>query len=130
MTAGMSIKPIPEAELAEDFFTSLHIAHQSMREAFSRSGLSQDEVAALLAVDKALISRRLSGKDNLTYRTMSYMASAMKCRLVTFFRPFSELSGPGNYYWGATHLDRPVTKATNFVSVTGTSAIATAGGTL
>lgn len=72
---------LAEGDLWEEYYTNLHHAYEALREAFAKSGLTQDQLAAKLGVDKGLISRRLNGNENLTLRTMSFMASAMGCRL-------------------------------------------------
>ena len=66
-------------------------------EARSDKGLTQDDLACTLAVDKALISRRLNGEDNLTLKTCSFMATAMRCRLVVSFQPYEDVAGR-NYF--------------------------------
>lgn len=52
-------------------------AHDELRAAFERSGKTQQEVADLLGVDKAVINRRLKGTENLTLRTLAEMAWAI-----------------------------------------------------
>jgi transcriptional regulator with XRE-family HTH domain len=104
MTAGKKGDRIPEPILAEDYYDNLHRAHASMRDAFAlraSEGLSQDDIAAMLNADKALISKRLKGLENLTLRTLSYMASALTCRLLILFQPHEEIPA-SNYYYGCT----------------------------
>ncbi len=83
--------------LLDDYYANLHGAYNSMRECFLASGLSQDEVAESLDVDKSLISRRLNGSENLTLKTLSYMGTAMGYRLSITFVPYA-LVGNGNTY--------------------------------
>jgi transcriptional regulator with XRE-family HTH domain len=89
MTGG---KPLSKGDLWEEFATNLHDAYNSMRRAFQRSGLSQDELAFSLDADKGLISKRLHGQENLTFKTLSFMASALGCRLAINFVPYNEVA--------------------------------------
>lgn len=94
------IQPILKRTLLQDFYSALHDAYNSMLDAFRKReeqpGFSQDRLATLLNVDKALISRRLKGMENLTLRSLSSMATALDCRLVVKFQPFEEIDKP-NY---------------------------------
>jgi transcriptional regulator with XRE-family HTH domain len=78
MTDG---KKLDQGLLWEEYYTNLHRAYQSMRIAFASSGLTQDELAEKLGIDKSLISKRLNGSENLTLKTLSFMATALNCRL-------------------------------------------------
>jgi transcriptional regulator with XRE-family HTH domain len=89
-----AINTIPDGDLREDYYDNLHTAYNNMIFAFSRrsdQGITQDDLASRLNVDKSLISRRLNGRENLTLRSLSYMASAMECRLIIQFQPFEEI---------------------------------------
>jgi hypothetical protein len=100
MNAGTKYSAIPNNILIDDYFVALHVAHRSMHEAFnlrSADGLTQDDIAAMLDVDKAFISRRFNGTDNLTLKTLSNMGTALNCRLVILFRPYERV-GADNYY--------------------------------
>ena len=88
MTDG---RKLAKGDLWEEFSTNLHGAYNAMRRAFQRSGLSQDELAEKLGADKGLVSKRLHGKENLTFRTLSFMASAFGCRLSVSFVPYEEV---------------------------------------
>lgn len=88
MTAGK----LSKAELLEEYYTSLHRAYNAMWQAFKRSRLSQDEIAEKLGVDKALISKRLRGRDNLTLKTLSFMATAVGCRLTVDYTPYEHVA--------------------------------------
>ena len=83
---------LSEADLWEEYYTNLNRAYGEMRQAFKQSGLSQDEIAERLGVDKGLISKRLHSRENLTLRTHSFMASAMGCRLVMQYVPYSQVA--------------------------------------
>ena len=103
MTAGTLYKPIPERELVADYFDNLHRAYRALRAAFKQSSLTQDMLARLLGnVEKSQISRWLNGKQNLTLKSLSRMASAMQCALIIEFRPFDQLETPQtstNYFY-------------------------------
>ena len=123
MSDGIQFDPIPERELVEDFFDNLHRAYSALRAAFRSSGLNQDQIASRLGnVDKGFISRWLSGKQNLTLKTLSRLASAMKCALVIEFRPFDELIAPlaqDNYFFTADLTPKSKAGASNRVVIKG-----------
>jgi transcriptional regulator with XRE-family HTH domain len=77
-----------EGDLLEEYYTNLNDAYEAMRQAFQVRGITQDEIAKRLGVDKGLISRRLNGQENLTLKTLSFMASAMMCTLTIDFTPY------------------------------------------
>jgi hypothetical protein len=83
--------------LLDDYYANLHGAYNSMRECFSVSGHSQDEIATALSIDKSLVSRRMNGSENLTLKTLSYMGTAMGCRLHISFVPYT-MVGRANTY--------------------------------
>jgi transcriptional regulator with XRE-family HTH domain len=99
MTDGSQV--IPKDTLWQDYYANLKTALASMRELFrlraQTDGLTQDDIAASLDIDKSLVSRRLKGEENFTLKTLSSMATAMRCRLQIRFRPYEEL-GHGNNY--------------------------------
>jgi transcriptional regulator with XRE-family HTH domain len=95
MIDGNARSVIPTDILLDDYYANLHGAYNSMRVCFSASGLSQDDLASSLNVDKSLISRRLNGSENLTLKTLSYMGTAMDCRLAITFVPYA-MVGTGN----------------------------------
>jgi hypothetical protein len=97
MTGGNSTIAISKDVLLDDYYANLHGAYNSMRQGFVTSGLSQEHLAAALDVDKSLISRRLNGSENLTLKTLSYMGTAMGCRLTVSFVPYA-MVGTGNTY--------------------------------
>jgi transcriptional regulator with XRE-family HTH domain len=89
MTGG---KTLSKSELLDEYYAVLHDAYSSMRRIFHQlaaGGLTQDDLAERLGVDKALVSKRLRGRENLTLKTLSFMASAMGCRLAIYFVPYS-----------------------------------------
>jgi transcriptional regulator with XRE-family HTH domain len=86
--------------LWQDYYANLKGALSSMRRIFrlrAATGLTQDHIAISLNVNKSLVSRRLTGEENFTLKTLSFMASAMRCRLQIRFRPYEEV-GEGNNY--------------------------------
>lgn len=91
MIAG---EKIAASELLDEFYSSLYQAVDAMKAAFkrrAREGLTQDMMASRLDIDKALISKRLNGRENLTLKTLSAMASALACRLSIDFVPYENL---------------------------------------
>jgi hypothetical protein len=94
--------PIPPEDLAELYYADLHGAYDAMCGAFEKrqiEGINQDYIAARLDVDKALVSKRLNGRKNLTLRVLSYMASALNCKLTIQFVPYEEMRA-SNYFFG------------------------------
>ena len=87
-------KKISKRDLWEEYYTNLHKAYNAMFSMFKKRDISQDALAKRLDVDKALISKRLKGRENLTLKTLSFMASAMKCRLDVQFVPYEEVQAP------------------------------------
>jgi transcriptional regulator with XRE-family HTH domain len=107
MGAGTSVA-ISQDRLFEDYHINLYGAYHAMRDAFDARDITQDELAARLDTDKALISKRLNGKENLTLRTLSYMATGLKCRVTITFTPYENI-GSGNYFTTVNSgIDRPV----------------------
>ena len=96
----MTVGELSKSELWEEYYTNLHKAYNAMWQAFKKRGLSQDQIAERLGVDKALISKRLKGTDNLTLKTLSFMASAMECRLTIDYVPYENVQAAafGNVY--------------------------------
>lgn len=90
----MTVGELSKSDLWEEYYTNLHKAYNAMWQAFKKRGLSQDQIAERLAVDKALISKRLKGRENLTLKTLSFMASAMECRLTIDYTPYEEVQAP------------------------------------
>src|SRR5262245_32019862 len=99
MTAG---KLLSKSDLWEEYYTTLLKAYNAMREAFKKSGLTQDQIAERLGVDKALVSKRLNTRENLTLKTLSFMACAMGYRLTIGYTPYYQVEAPTRYYDAAT----------------------------
>lgn len=107
MTAGMA-EPIKDEILLEEYFSNLHRAHASLRQAFADragDGLTQDDLAKMLRTDKAAISRRLNGQENFTLKTLSYLATALRCRLNIVFQRQEDVA-PINYFSASFEHDR------------------------
>jgi transcriptional regulator with XRE-family HTH domain len=83
-------------DITDDYFNVLHRAHEQMNEVFDRlhreEGLTQDQVAQRLGVNKSLVSRRLHGEENQTLRSMSAMATGMRCVLNISFTPYKDMA--------------------------------------
>jgi len=88
---------IPISVVWDDYYEALHIAYNALRDTFGESGLTQDELAARLGIDKSLISKRLNGAENLTVKTLSQMGTGMHHRLIIGYQPY-DLCGMTNYY--------------------------------
>jgi transcriptional regulator with XRE-family HTH domain len=119
MTGGNISDVIPDSVFWDDYYENLHAAYNSLRDTFKSSGLSQDEIASRLGVNKSVISRRLNGSENLTIKTLSQMGTAMGCRLITTYQPYA-LAGTCNYFYPTpvhvTEASIPVNTATMTVS--------------
>jgi transcriptional regulator with XRE-family HTH domain len=75
------VKRIPEDMLAETWYAFMHDLLREVQDAYRRSKMTQDDIAARIGRDPAFISRCLHGKQNMTVRTMNNIARAMDCRL-------------------------------------------------
>lgn len=82
---------ISSNDLLDEYYKVLHDAYDALRKMFRTCRITQDAIATRLSVDKGLISRRLNGKENLTLKTLSFMATAMECRLSVSFIPFDSI---------------------------------------
>lgn len=89
------IKPITEKILLSEYYANKHDAYNSMMDAFDsrieNDSFNQETLAALLGVNKGVISRRINGSANITLKTLSNMATALKCRLNISFQRYEEL---------------------------------------
>ena len=66
------------ARLKRRIFTEIR---NVLKKAYEQTGLTQNEIALKLGVDKGLISRRLNGQENLTLNTIADLFTAMEARL-------------------------------------------------
>lgn len=108
---------IPQSVFWDDYYESLHAAYYALRSAFAASGLTQEELAQRIGVDKSLISKRLNGSENLTIKTMSQMGTGMERRLMVAFRPYDEVGMDNYYYQTPTHSKAASTSAVFTVTV-------------
>ena len=70
-----------------------------MRDAFTQSGfMGKTKPALCLNCDKSLISKRLNGTANLTLKTLSFMGTAMECRLKINFVPFAQVGNVKSFF--------------------------------
>ncbi len=88
------IEPISEKILLSEYYANKYDAYGSMIDAFEyrsqKDGFTQGTLVSLLGVSKGVVSRWLNGSANLTLKTLSNMATAMKCRLIIAFEPYDE----------------------------------------
>jgi transcriptional regulator with XRE-family HTH domain len=116
MTDGSESIPLSKELLWHDYYSNLKGALNSMRKVFSlraKNGMTQDKMAELLTIDKSLVSRRLRGEENVTLKTLSFMATAMKCRIVMQFKPYEELGYGNNYSLESDNPPGPQPAAVN-----------------
>jgi transcriptional regulator with XRE-family HTH domain len=100
MPAGIEYTRIPEDRLLDDYYANIHGAYRAMNDAFEMradAGLTQDDIATMLNVDKGLVSKRLNGTENLTMKTLSYMGTAMSCLVTVTFTPYESVC-VSNFY--------------------------------
>lgn len=94
------IKPITEKILLSEEYADKYDAYSSITDAFEyriqNDGFTQENLATLLGVSKGVISRRLNGSANLTLKTLSNMATALRCKLIINLKPYEEI--PENNY--------------------------------
>jgi DNA-binding Xre family transcriptional regulator len=93
MIAGSvaSSELIQSHALWDDYYEAIHGAYSSLRETFLHSGLTQDDIASRLGIDKSRVSKILNGKENLTVKTMSHFGTALECRVVISYVPYASL---------------------------------------
>jgi len=89
------IQPIQKRILLSEEYDDKYDAYSEITDAFEynskKNGLNQDKLAKLLGVSKGVISRRLNGSANITLKTLSNMATAMRCKLIIKLQPYDEL---------------------------------------
>jgi ribosome-binding protein aMBF1 (putative translation factor) len=72
--------------------------HQAIQTAFVDSGMSQNQLAKKLGVDRSIVNRRLLGHDNLTLKTVAELAWALDHDVVFEFRPADHIDREDNHY--------------------------------
>jgi transcriptional regulator with XRE-family HTH domain len=82
---------IPAAELSENWFGFIHSVIAKLQAAHRESGLSQKEIGERLGRAPAVISRCLSGQQNMTMRTMYELARGMGYRIEVKFQRLDKL---------------------------------------
>ena len=86
---------IPKRELWEyraELKGQLFRALREMLSSLKRSGVNQATIVRRLQADPGRISKRLSGKENMTLETISDLARAMECRVDVKLTHFSEVA--------------------------------------
>jgi len=93
--------PIPEKVLLSEYYANKHRAYNSMMDVFDErienEGLTQEDLAVLLSINKGVVSRRLNGSANITLKTLSNMATALRCKLNVNFQPVERLTRANGY---------------------------------
>lgn|SRR6266850_3213885 len=112
---NQTIDVIPDAVFWDDYYESLHIAHNALRDTFDKSGLNQDELASRCGVSKSYVSKRLNGEENLTIKTLARFGTGMSHRLVIMYQPYSEVGQTNFYYPTPLHV---TTSAAYTMSIT------------
>jgi hypothetical protein len=110
-----SVTKISPEELWDNYYTCLHDAYNVLRCTFEETGLTQDDLAGRLGVDKSLISKRLNGSENLTLKTMSFMGTGMGRYLLVSYLPYDQV-GMTNYFTTTPLHTNTGTVATTTVS--------------
>jgi transcriptional regulator with XRE-family HTH domain len=73
---------IPSDVLAEQYYTVLQDLLGQIQDRFRNTpGLTQKELAHRIGKQPAVVSRCLTGQENMTIRTMHELARGMDCRL-------------------------------------------------
>lgn len=84
----------PRSRKAARFITGVHKQLQQAYVRASSRGLTQQNIADELGVDRSTINRRLLGGGNLTLRSLSDFAHAMDEDVEVIFKPsFSQTPG-------------------------------------
>jgi predicted XRE-type DNA-binding protein len=91
MTNHVTIQALPEAELAERWYSFKQGLLGQIQSVVRRQKLSQDYIAARLGVDPAYVSRLIRGRQNMTIRTMHNLARAMNCRVRMILEPIDAI---------------------------------------
>lgn len=90
----------PRSRKAARFISGVHKQLQQAYLRASARGITQQEIANTLDVDRSTINRRLMGGGNLTLRTLSDFAHAMDESVEVVFRPQSAHGSTANYRVG------------------------------
>lgn len=82
---------IPDEVLAEQWFGFIHSVISKLQAAYRESGLTQKDIAERTGKAPAVVSRCLSGQQNMTTRTMYELARGMGYRIEVSFQPLDKL---------------------------------------
>jgi transcriptional regulator with XRE-family HTH domain len=100
--------PLSADIVAEEYYIALQDALRGVRETFLKRrnthGVTQQAIADRLGWNKALVSRRLHARGNLTFKTLSALATAMDCRLKVDYVPYEEMAA-SNYQYDASIIE-------------------------
>lgn len=88
----------PRSSKAGRFITRVH---KELQRVFVRSGLTQQELATKLDVNRATVNKRLLGTENLTLRSIADMAWALDADIRFDLTPRAD-SAVGNFYQPST----------------------------
>lgn len=83
----------PRSRRAARFIASVHSGLQQAYSLSAKKGLTQQQMATALEVDRSTINKRLQGLSNLTLRSISDMAWAMGHSVRIDFEPNGEVQG-------------------------------------
>lgn len=86
---------ISEDVLAEHWFSFVHEVFAELKAAIAKRGVTQEEIAGRLGRDPATISRCLSGRQNVTLRTMCDIARAIGYRPDIRFEDLTAMAKTG-----------------------------------
>jgi transcriptional regulator with XRE-family HTH domain len=96
MLTNLGNKKIPKEVIEEKFLIEMHEAYRNLREKFLKlrdeGKITQQLLVTRLGWDKSLVSKRLHGRENLTFKTLSALATAMECKLDLRWIEYSELT--------------------------------------
>jgi transcriptional regulator with XRE-family HTH domain len=80
-TISSSTQRLSDDTLLENWYFFFHQTFARLKVKFLEREISQDELATRLGKNKAFISRCLRGRNNVTLKTMFYIASALGYRM-------------------------------------------------
>jgi transcriptional regulator with XRE-family HTH domain len=82
---------IPDEVLSEQWFGFVHSVVARLQAAHRESGVTQKEIGARIGKAPAVVSRCLSGQQNMTIRTMYELARGMGYRIEVSFQRLDKL---------------------------------------
>jgi len=92
-------KPIPEDVLAEQWFAFKYKVWDTLIKAVRESGMTQKEIACRIGMAEEQLSRCMSGRKNVTLRTMHNLARAIDRRPEVRIVDLSSLTRPNFQKW-------------------------------